>query len=144
MLEYRSKTLEYDSAQNPVRLRVLLGNSEGAVIPVNLPPDRVNLTNSELFEQAMELFYQENFPNRAENEKFSDIDRQMAKMVENEAVRSKEFEEMKEQFKSLKTESELTQQTMQELILQIMAGGTDHEEFIDNTNIGDADEAFNE
>lgn len=101
-------------------------------------------TDEDIITFALDELYSSLFPNRAENEKFSDIDRQMAKMVENEEVRSKEFEEMKKQFESLKAESELVQQTMQELILQIMAGGTDHEEFIDNTNISGADEAFNE
>ncbi|HFI0151455.1 TPA: DUF1366 domain-containing protein, partial [Streptococcus suis] len=113
MLEYQSKTLEYDSTQNPMRLRVLLGNSLGAVIPIHLPPEKVGLSNGELFELALEQFYQENFPNRAENEKFSSIDQQMAKMVENEEKRSREFEEIKKQFETIKTENELTQQTME-------------------------------
>ncbi|HFI0151105.1 TPA: DUF1366 domain-containing protein [Streptococcus suis] len=101
-------------------------------------------TDEDIIAFALEELYNTLFPNRAENEKFSSIDQQMAKMVENEENRSREFEEMKKQFDILKTESELMQQTMETLILQIMAGGSDHEEFIDNTDIGNADETFNE
>ncbi|HFU4025583.1 TPA: DUF1366 domain-containing protein, partial [Streptococcus suis] len=141
-LVFSSKSLEYNAQGEPIRLRVVLGNSDGAFYPVFFSSDKNSLSRSDLESLALDVVYQENFPNRAENEKFSSIDQQMAKMVENEESRSREFEEMKKQFDTLKTESELMQQTMETLILQIMAGGSDHEEFIDNTDIGNADETF--
>lgn len=82
MLEYQSKTLEYDNNQQPVRLRVFLGNADGAFVPILLDPDKANLPNAEIYNLAMEKHYQDTFPNRAENEKFNSLGEKIAQYDE--------------------------------------------------------------
>ena len=95
-LEYGSKSQEFDASGTASATKVTLVNSNGAIVPILLPADKINLSNSELFELALEALYQENFPNRAENEKFNQMDAQlkqnkeMATKVEQAAVENKE------------------------------------------------------
>ena len=81
-LEYGSKSLEYDGSGAVSATKVTLVNSSGAVVPILLPADKISLSNTELFELALESLYQENFPNRAENEKFSKVAQELQKNKE--------------------------------------------------------------
>ena len=74
-LEYGSKSLEYDGSGAVSATKVTLVNSDGANVPIFLAPDKINLSNTELLELALEVIYQENFPQRAENEKFSELEK---------------------------------------------------------------------
>ena len=95
-LEYGTKSLEYDGSGAASATKVTLVNSSGAIVPILLPADKISLSNTELFELALEALYQENFPNRAENEKFSQVDAQlkqnkeMAVKMEQATVENKE------------------------------------------------------
>ncbi len=95
-LEYGSKSLEYDGSGAVSATKVTLVNATGANVPILLPADKIGLSNTELFEMALEVLYQENFPNRAENEKFSKVDEQlqenkkMAAKVEQATTENKE------------------------------------------------------
>ena len=95
-LEYGTKSQEFDASGKEFATKVTLVNSDGAIVPIMLPADKISLSNSELFELALEALYQENFPNRAENEKFNQVDAQlkqnkeMATKVEQAAVENKE------------------------------------------------------
>ena len=95
-LEYGSKTQEFDASGTASATKVTLVNSNGAIVPILLPADKISLSNTELFELALEVVYQENFPKRAENERFSQVDAQlkqnkeMATKVEQAAVENKE------------------------------------------------------
>ena len=95
-LEYGSKSQEFDASGKESATKVTLVNAGGAIVPILLPADKISLSNSELFELALEALYQENFPNRAENEKFNQVDAQlkqnkeMATKVEQAAVENKE------------------------------------------------------
>ena len=95
-LEYGTKSQEFDASGKESATKVTLVNSDGAIVPILLPADKISLSNTELFEMALEALYQENFPNRAENEKFSQVDAQlkqnkeMATKVEQAAVENKE------------------------------------------------------
>ncbi|ARU14526.1 hypothetical protein PP247_gp20 [Streptococcus phage P9854] len=80
--EYESKSKEYDASGAAYATKVVLKNSEGAYVPVFLPVDKIDLSNTELLKEALEVIYQENFPQRAENEKFNDIDKKIAKYDE--------------------------------------------------------------
>lgn len=80
--EYGSKSQEYDTSGSASTTKVTLVNAEGATIPVHLPADKIDLNNTELLELALEVIYQENFPNRAENEKFDKVDEQLQKNKE--------------------------------------------------------------
>ena len=95
-LEYGTKSLEYDGSGTASATKVTLVNSNGAIVPILLSADKISLSNTELFELALEALYQENFPNRAENEKFNKVDEQlkqnkeMAVKVEQATVENKE------------------------------------------------------
>lgn len=81
-LEFGSKSLTYDSGGHASATKVILTNVEGAVVPVNLPAESIDLSNTELLELALEVIYEENFPQRAENEKFNEIGEKIAKYDE--------------------------------------------------------------
>ena len=80
--EYDSKSKEYDASGAAYATKVVLKNRDGAYVPVFLPVDKIDLSNTELLTEALEVIYQENFPQRAENEKFNDIDKKIAKYDE--------------------------------------------------------------
>ena len=71
-LEFISKSLDYLN-NDPYRTKVVLGNSEGAFYPVYFDKDAISKSDAELLDLATEKIYQDNFPNRAENEKFNVI-----------------------------------------------------------------------
>ena len=71
-LEFISKSLDYLN-NDPYRTKVVLGNSEGAFYPIYFDKDAISKSDVELFELATEKIYQDNFPNRAEDEKFNVI-----------------------------------------------------------------------
>lgn len=77
-LEFLSKSLDYKGGE-PYKTRVVLGNSEGVIYPVFFDPDFVNKESGELFKLALEQIYQENFPKKAENDKFNQVDEQLEK-----------------------------------------------------------------
>ena len=95
-LEYGTKSLEYDGSGTATATKVTLVNSDGAIVPILLPADKISLSNTELFELALEALYQENFPQRAEKEKFKQVEAQlkqnkeMATKVEQATVENKE------------------------------------------------------
>nr|DAX57364.1 MAG TPA: Protein of unknown function (DUF1366) [Caudoviricetes sp.] len=76
-LEYGTKSLEYDGSGSVSSTKVTLVNSAGANVPVFLPADKIGLSNTELFDLALDVIYQENFPQRAENEKFNQVEAQL-------------------------------------------------------------------
>ena len=81
-LEYGTKSLEYDGSGTASTTKVTLVNSDGAIVPILLPADKISLSNTELFELALEALYQENFPQRAENERFSKVNQELQKNKE--------------------------------------------------------------
>ena len=80
--EYDSKSKEYDASGAAYATKVVLKNRDGAYVPVFLPVDKIDLSNTELLNEALEVIYQENFPQRAENEKFNELDKKIAKYDE--------------------------------------------------------------
>lgn len=95
-LEYSTKSLEYDNSSTASATKVTLVNADGAIVPILLPADKISLSNTELFELALEALYQENFPQRAEKEKFNKVEAQlkqnqeMAVKTEQATVENKE------------------------------------------------------
>ena len=71
--EYESKSKEYDASGAAYATKVVLKNSEGAYVPVFLPVDKIDLSNTELLKEALEVIYQENFPQRAENKNLMNL-----------------------------------------------------------------------
>lgn len=87
--EYESKSKEYDASGAAYATKVVLKNRDGAYVPVFLPVEKIDLSNTELLKEALEVIYQENFPQRAENEKFNELDE---KIKEYEALSKKATE----------------------------------------------------
>ncbi|MBN6014468.1 DUF1366 domain-containing protein [Streptococcus oralis] len=95
-LEYGTKSQEFDASGTASATKVTLVNADGAIVPILLPADKISLSNTELFELALEALYQENFPQRAEKEKFNQVEAQLkqnkeiATKVEQATVENKE------------------------------------------------------
>ncbi|MBT1048542.1 DUF1366 domain-containing protein [Streptococcus macedonicus] len=81
-LKFGSKSQEFEVDGTVKGTKVTLTNDEGAFYPVMLPTDKIELSNAELEKLALEVLYQENFPQRAENEKFNEIGEKIAKYDE--------------------------------------------------------------
>ena len=72
--EFASKSQEYDASGAASATKVVLKNTDGAIVPVFLPVEKIDLSNTELLSAALEVIYQENFPQRAETERFNKLD----------------------------------------------------------------------
>lgn len=81
-LKFSSKSQEFEQDGTVKGTKVTLTNDDGGFYPVMLPADKISLSNAELEKLALEVVYQENFPQRAENEKFNEIGEKIAKYDE--------------------------------------------------------------
>lgn len=81
-LKFGSKSQEFEADGTVKGTKVILINDEGAIYPVMLKADEIGLSNAELEKLALDVVYQENFPQRAENEKFNEIGEKIAKYDE--------------------------------------------------------------
>lgn len=114
--EYESKSKEYDASGAASATKVILKNRDGAYVPVFLPVDKIDLSNTDLLNEALEVIYQENFPQRAENEKFNELD---TKIKEYEALSKKATDtiaKMEEQIKKQQDASNTAQETLMSII----------------------------
>lgn len=94
--KFLTKSTEW-LGSSPHRTIVVVGNDEGATIPYSFDKEVINLSDSELFDMAMEKMYQENFPNRAEDEKFNEIGKRLAKIDDITEEATKNLEKVKAQ-----------------------------------------------
>ena len=85
-LKFGSKSQEFAVDGTVKGTKVVLTNDDGAIYPVLLKADKISLSNTELEELALEIIYQENFPQRAENEKFNEITKELANYKEHSEV----------------------------------------------------------
>lgn len=85
-LKFGSKSQEFEQDGTVKGTKVTLTNDDGAFYPVMLPADKISLSNAELEELALEVVYQENFRDKYENEKFSEIDEKIKNYNENSEV----------------------------------------------------------
>ena len=81
-LEYGTKSQEFDASGTASATKVTLVNSNGAIVPILLPADKIGLSNTELLDLALDVIYQENFPQRAENERFRKVTQELQKNKE--------------------------------------------------------------
>lgn len=77
-LEFLSKSVDYVGGE-PYKTRVVLGNSEGVIYPVFFDPNFIKKESGELFKLALDQIYFVNFPDKAERDKFNQIDEQLEK-----------------------------------------------------------------
>lgn len=79
-LKFGSKSQEFAVDGTVTGTKVILTNDEGGIYPVMLSADKISLSNAELEKLALDVIYQENFPQRAENEKFNEYNESINKM----------------------------------------------------------------
>lgn len=102
-LSFNSKSQEIGLDGSVTGTRVVLSNNDGGFLPVMLPAEKIELSNAELEKLALEVVYQENFRDKFENEKFSEIDDKFAEY-------KKAFEDY---LKGLKAEFDETEKMLQ-------------------------------
>ena len=105
-LEYGTKSQEFDAGGTASATKVTLVNADGAIVPILLPADKIGLSNTELFEMALEALYQENFPQRAEKEKFNQVE---AQLQQNKEMAAKVEQATTENKENLDTVSAITE-----------------------------------
>ena len=105
-LEYGTKSQEFDASGKESATKVTLVNADGAIVPILLPADKIGLSNTELFEMALEALYQENFPQRAEKEKFNQVE---AQLQQNKEMAAKVEQATTENKENLDTVSAITE-----------------------------------
>ena len=108
-------------ADNP-KTRVQITNEDmSIIITKNLDGDFSSTSASELVNLVLEKFYQDTYPNRAENERFSKVDEKL-KQLDIKLV----------ELDKLKKELEITQGSLMDLITQ-MSGSLEDEHHEDNS-----------
>lgn len=113
-LSFNSKSQEIGLDGSVAGTRVVLSNNDGGFLPVMLSADKISLSNAELEELALEVVYQENFPRRAENEKFNEIGEKIAKYDEM-------IEKMQKAIDDSEKMTKLATATLNDLINQMYA-----------------------
>lgn len=81
-LTFSSKSQEFELDGSVKGTKVVLSNDEGAIYPVLLEADKIDLTNTELEKLALDVIYQKNFRDKYENEKFRELNEKIAKYEE--------------------------------------------------------------
>ncbi|HEM2578488.1 TPA: DUF1366 domain-containing protein [Streptococcus suis] len=137
--EYGSKSQEYDASGTASATKVMLVNSDGASVPIFLPPDKIDLSNTELLELALEVIYQENFPMRAENEKFNTLGEKIAeydKLIEKATLT---IDKMETQMTTQQEQSSMAQVTLMSVIFKLYEKGMLTDEDLTETTISEVE-----
>lgn len=92
-LTFCSKSQEFELDGSVKGTKVVLSNDEGAIYPVLLEPDKIDLTNTELEKLALDMIYQKNFRDKYENEKFKELNDKIAKYEELTAKMNQSLEQ---------------------------------------------------
>lgn len=117
--EYASKSQEYDASGAAFATKVILKNADGAIIPVFLPVEKINLSNTELLNEALEVIYQENFPQRAETEKFKELDEKIKSYNDLNNKATETIAKMEEQMKEQQDNSSTAQIALINLVQKL-------------------------
>lgn len=126
-LKFSSKSQEFETDGTVKGTKVTLTNDDGAFYPVMLPADKIELSNAELEKLALEVVYQENFRDKFENEKFSEIDERIAEY-------KKAFEDYLKGFKAEFDETEKMLQLATAMLNDVVDKVYTDEESADETN----------
>ena len=116
-LEFGEKSLDYLNGEVH-RLRVVLKNDDGVYYPVFFEPDKINLSDAELYQMALEVNYQKNSSGRAEDERFNIIGEKIAEI-------DRAIERAQEQRSQVEEMMKMTTTIVNELIASLMGGEED-------------------
>lgn len=117
--EYASKSQEYDASGAASSTKVVLKNTDGAIVPVFLPVEKIDLSNTELLNAALEVIYQENFPQRAETEKFNELDEKIKEYNVLNKKAAETIEKMEAQMTKQQEQSRTAQLTLINIIQKL-------------------------
>lgn len=135
--EYASKSQEYDASGAASATKVVLKNTDGAIVPVFLPVEKIDLSNTELLNAALEVIYQENFPQRAETEKFNELDEKIKEYnVLNKKV-AETIAKMEAQMTKQQEQSKTAQLTLINVISNLYEKEVLTDEDLAETSIGE-------
>ena len=126
-LKFSSKSQEFEQDGTVKGTKVTLTSDDGAFYPVMLPAEKIELSNAELEKLALEVVYQENFRDKYENEKFSEIDERIAEY-------KKAFEDYLKGFKAEFDETEKMLQLTAAMLNDVVDKVYTDEESADETN----------
>lgn len=111
----------YDSNGAVLSTIVSIFNTNGGtVIETTLKGDHLNKSEDEIVQLALEQFYQDTYPNKAENEKFTKVDEKL-----------KQLDTKLAELDKLKKELDITQGSLMDLITQ-MSGSLEEKHHEDN------------
>nr|DAQ76688.1 MAG TPA: Protein of unknown function (DUF1366) [Caudoviricetes sp.] len=99
----------------------IFSTNGGTVIETTLKGDHLSKSEDEIVQLALEQFYQDTYPNRAENERFTKVDEKL-KVLDTKLA---EMDKMKK-------ELDITQGSLMDLITQ-MSGSLEAEKHEDNS-----------
>ena len=99
----------------------IFSTNGGTVIETTIKGDHLSKSEDEIVQLALEQFYQDTYPNRAENERFTKVDEKL-KVLDTKLA---ELDKMKK-------ELEITQGSLMDLITQ-MSGSLEAENHEDNS-----------
>lgn len=112
----------YDSNGAVLTTIVSIFNTNGGtVIETTLKGDHLSKSEDEIVQLALDQFYEDTYPNKAENEKFSKVDEKL-----------KQLDSKLAELDKLKKELEITQGSLMDLITQ-MSGSLEAENHEDNS-----------
>lgn len=135
--EYASKSQEYDASGAASATKVVLKNTDGAIVPVFLPVEKIDLSNTELLNAALEVIYQENFPQRAETERFNKLDEKIKEYnVLNEKA-AETIAKMEAQMTKQQEQSKTAQLTLINVISKLYEKEVLTDEDLAETSIGE-------
>lgn len=117
--EYASKSQEYDASGAASATKVVLKNTDGAIVPVFLPVEKIDLSNTELLNAALEVIYQENFPQRAETERFNELDDKIKEYNVLNKKAAETIEKMEAQMTKQQEQSRTAQLTLINIIQKL-------------------------
>lgn len=138
--EYASKSQEYDASGAASATKVVLKNTDGAIVPVFLPVEKIDLSNTELLNAALEVIYQENFPQRAETEKFNELDEKIKEYnVLNEKA-AETISKMEAQMTKQQEQSKTAQLTLINVISKLYEKEVLTDEDLAETSIGEIED----
>ena len=104
-INYKDRIFNDSATVTGLRVQIQDGQT---IITRILSGNHDHKTDEDLIELALEQFYQETYPNRAENERFAKVDEKLKLM-----------DEQLEEVNKMKKELEVTQGSVMELITQL-------------------------
>ena len=117
-INFRDRIFDQNGAVSKTRIQI---QEDMTVITKVVNGDVANLEDRTLIDLVLEQFYQDTFPNRAENERFTKVDEKL-----------KQLDTKLAEMDKMKKELEITQGSLMDLITQ-MSGSLEAEHHEDNT-----------